>query len=99
MDRKARLERESEISNGKTFEIQVIAPDWYSSISFYKDNIKNRHFPITEVSICYIENLCIAHNVRFEFRQCGTHFIKDGKQYTLAARELCSQARKANIDC
>ena len=46
-----------------------------------------------------IREQCISHNVRFEFRQCGTHFIKDGKQYTLAARELCSQARKANSDC
>lgn len=46
-----------------------------------------------------IREQCISHNVRFEFRQCGTHFIKDGKQYTLATRELCSQARKANIDC
>ena len=45
-----------------------------------------------------IREQCISHNVHFEFRQCGTHFIKNGKQYTLATRELCSQARKANID-
>lgn len=36
--------------------------------------------------------------LRFEFRQCGTHFIKDGMQYTLATRDLCSQARKAHIN-
>ena len=36
--------------------------------------------------------------LRFEFRQCGTHFIKDGTQYTLATRDLCSQARKAHIN-
>lgn len=36
--------------------------------------------------------------LRFEFRQCGTHFIKDGMQYTLAIRDLCSQARKAHIN-
>lgn len=32
------------------------------------------------------------------FRQCGTNFMKDGKLYHLKTRELCSQARKANID-
>lgn len=42
---------------------------------------------------------CINANTRFEFRQCGTYFIKDGKQYTLNVRQLCSQARKAGIDC
>ena len=26
---------------------------------------------------------CIRQNVSFDFRQCGTHFIKDGKAYTL----------------
>lgn len=41
---------------------------------------------------------CIAKSVRFEFRQCGTRFIKDGKEYLLSVRDLCSQARKANIN-
>ena len=41
---------------------------------------------------------CKSEGVKFEFRQCGTHFIKDGKKYTLNVRDLCSQARKANID-
>lgn len=41
---------------------------------------------------------CMAKGVNFQFRQCGTHFIKDGKSYTLSTRDLCSQARKANID-
>ena len=45
-----------------------------------------------------IREQCIAHKVHFEFRQCGTHFIKDGKKYVLATRDLCSQARKANIN-
>ena len=40
---------------------------------------------------------CIRQNVSFEFRQCGTHFIKDGREYTLQKKDLCSQARKANI--
>lgn len=37
-------------------------------------------------------------NVHFEFRQCGTHFIKDDKLYTLKVRDLCNQAKKANIN-
>ena len=45
-----------------------------------------------------IREQCIAHKVHFVFRQCGTHFIKDGKSYTLSTRDLCSQARKANIN-
>lgn len=45
-----------------------------------------------------IREQCVSHNVHFEFRQCGTHFVKDGKAYTLNVRDLCSQARKANIN-
>jgi protein gp37 len=45
-----------------------------------------------------IRNQCINKNVSFQFRQCGTNFIKDGKMYKLNVRLLCSQARKANID-
>lgn len=45
-----------------------------------------------------IREQCIRKNVEFEFRQCGTHFIKDGKQYKLQTKDLCSQARKAGIN-
>jgi len=45
-----------------------------------------------------IREQCKRQNVHFEFRQCGTHFIKDGKQYSLAVKDLCAQARKANIN-
>jgi len=45
-----------------------------------------------------IREQCIAKGVHFQFRQCGTYFIKDGRKYTLNVRDLCSQARKANID-
>lgn len=45
-----------------------------------------------------IREQCIRKNVEFEFRQCGTHFIKDGNQYKLQTRDLCSQARKAGIN-
>lgn len=41
---------------------------------------------------------CKTKKIHFEFRQCGTHFLKDGKKYTLNVRQLCSQAKKANID-
>ena len=45
-----------------------------------------------------IREQCIRKNVAFEFRQCGTHFIKDGKMYKLQTKDLCSQAKKASID-
>lgn len=45
-----------------------------------------------------VREQCIRKNVAFEFRQCGTHFIKDGKEYRLQTKDLCSQARKAQID-
>ena len=48
--------------------------------------------------ILNIREQCIETNTPFEFRQCGTHFIKDGKEYHLRVRDLCSQARKANIN-
>lgn len=45
-----------------------------------------------------IRNQCMRKNVNFQFRQCGTYFIKDGKQYKLQTKDLCRQARAANID-
>ena len=54
--------------------------------------------PIDYDWVLSIRKQCISNNVHFEFRQCGTHFIKDGKKYTLRVRDLCSQARKANIN-
>ncbi len=45
-----------------------------------------------------IRDQCIRRDVNFEFRQLGTHFIKDGKQYKLKTKDLRSQAKKANID-
>ena len=41
---------------------------------------------------------CVRKNVDFEFRQCGTHFIKDGRRYTLQIKDLRSQAKRASID-
>ncbi len=55
--------------------------------------------PLNYDWVLSIREQCIDKNVGFEFRQCGTHFIKDNKNYTLNVRELCSQAKKANINC
>ena len=41
---------------------------------------------------------CIRKNVNFEFRQCGTYTIKDGKQYKIQTKDLTKQARLANIN-
>lgn len=45
-----------------------------------------------------LRNQCAAAGTGFQFRQCGTHFMKDGKLYHLQTRDLCAQARKAGID-
>lgn len=45
-----------------------------------------------------IRKQCLEAGTSFEFRQCGTHFIKDGKSYVLGVKDLCAQARKANIN-
>ena len=39
-----------------------------------------------------IREQCIKKNVPFEFRQCGTHFIKNGKYYRIQTKDLCDQA-------
>ncbi len=45
-----------------------------------------------------IKKQCIRKNVNFEFRQCGTYFIKDGKKYKLQTKDLIKLAKLANID-
>lgn len=45
-----------------------------------------------------IREQCIKNNISFEFRQCGTNFIKDGKHYNLNPKDLTRLARKANIN-
>lgn len=54
--------------------------------------------PLDYAWVLSIREQCMARNVHFEFRQCGTHFIKDGRSYTLSVRDLCSQAKKAGIN-
>lgn len=53
--------------------------------------------------LCYdwvlkVQESCIRKSVAFEFRQLGTHFVKDGKEYTIQRKDLCAQARKADIN-
>jgi protein gp37 len=54
--------------------------------------------PLNYDWVLSIREQCIRKRVNFEFRQCGTYFIKDGKKYTLKVKELCSQAKKADIN-
>ena len=53
--------------------------------------------PLDYAWVLAVREQCIRQNVSFEFRQCGTHFIKDGKEYRLQTKDLCAQARKAGI--
>ena len=45
-----------------------------------------------------IREQCIRKKVDFEFRQCGTYFVKDGKEYKIQTKDLTRQAKLANID-
>lgn len=45
-----------------------------------------------------IRNQCVRKNISFEFRQLGTHFLKDGKMYTVNPFNLCKQAKQAGIN-
>lgn len=48
--------------------------------------------------VLHLRRQCLQTGTPFEFRQCGTHFIKDGKPYLLKTKDLCPQARKANMN-
>lgn len=48
--------------------------------------------------VLHIREQCVRADVGFEFRQCGTYFIKDGKEYKLQVRDLMKQARLAGIN-
>lgn len=54
--------------------------------------------PLDYAWVLDIREQCARKKVSFEFRQCGTYFIKDGKQYKLQTKDLCSQAKKADIN-
>ena len=48
--------------------------------------------------ILNLREQCIRQNVPFEFRQCGSRFLKDGVLYSIPTRQLCAQARQADIN-
>ena len=50
--------------------------------------------PLDYTWVLDVREQCIRRNVSFEFRQCGTHFIKSGKEYRLQTKDLCAQAKK-----
>lgn len=54
--------------------------------------------PLNYDWILKVREEAITRNIPFEFRQCGTHFIKDGNDYKLTYRQLFSQAKKADIN-
>lgn len=54
--------------------------------------------PLDYAWVLDIREQCLRQGVKFEFRQCGSNFVKDGKLYQLNVRQLMSQARKANIN-
>lgn len=54
--------------------------------------------PLNYEWVLDIREQCIRKNVNFQFRQCGTYFIKDGKMYRLQVKDLSSQAKKAGIN-
>lgn len=58
----------------------------------------NNARPLNYDWVLSIREQCVRNHVKFEFRQCATIFIKDGIQYKLNVRQLCAQARKANIN-
>lgn len=54
--------------------------------------------PLNYDWILNIREQCVRKNVDFEFRQCGTYTIKDGKQYKIQTKDLSRQAKLANIN-
>lgn len=54
--------------------------------------------PLNYDWVLHIREQCKLKDVSFEFRQCGTYFIKDAKMYKLQTKDLIKQARLAGID-
>lgn len=54
--------------------------------------------PLDYAWVLSVREQCIKRGVGFEFRQLGTHFIKDGREYLIKTHDLYTQARKAGID-
>ena len=82
---------------------QCIPGDWadgYENVTVCCtiENQRNADKKLPVFQALPIKHKCIRKQVNFEFRQCGTHFIKDGRQYKLQTRDLCRQARLAGIN-
>jgi len=45
-----------------------------------------------------IRKACVQNNVSFIFKQTGTLFMKEGKNYKIARKHQSWQARKAGIN-
>jgi protein gp37 len=54
--------------------------------------------PLDHAWVLDIREQCECVGIKFQFRQCGTYYIKDGMMTTVPARLLCSVAKKAGID-
>jgi len=54
--------------------------------------------PLDYAWVLDVRQQCLRQGVPFEFRQCGSNFVKDGRLYQLSVRQLMAQARKANIN-
>ena len=53
----------------------------------------NNARPLNYEWVLDIREQCIRKGVNFEFRQCGTYFVKDGKIYHLQTKDLAKQAK------
>jgi Bacteriophage protein gp37 len=58
----------------------------------------NNARPLDYDWVLSLRRQCVNTNTNFDFRQCGTNFIKDGKEYRLKVQQLCSQAKQAGIN-
>lgn len=54
--------------------------------------------PLNYDWVLNIRNQCIKKQVKFEFRQCGTHFIEHNKLTYLKTRDLCRLAKEKQIN-
>ena len=54
--------------------------------------------PLDFNGVLDIQEQCKRQDVHFDFRQCGTCFIKDEKRYKPSVKDLWTQAKRANIN-
>lgn len=54
--------------------------------------------PLNYDWVLSLREQCVKKNVDFEFRQCGTYYIKDGKNHNIKTRDLMKLAKLENIN-